>query len=314
MTYKIIVFIIKYSLKPICYVLLSLFKTVIIFRFGNSLGDYVYMSSILREINLKKKRNIILFTKLKEFYVNNPRIKILIKSNYGTIISFLLNSMKGKLIMDFNSIHSNKSNKHFLYYHKKNIHIAQAMSEHFSLNLDYSNLKNEFFLTEEEKKNFNSNISLPKKFSLIHSQSKQSFTKNKEWKQEGLQDIIDYFDNINWIQVGKSEEPRLKNCKYFFDLPLRELAFIISRCEFIVCYEGFFNHLASCFDKKTFLIHTGFLPIESFKYNNNLIIHNNTKIKCYPCYDLVCEQHQENVKQNFDSEFVLTKMKNNLIQ
>ena len=58
-------------------------------------------------------------------------------------------------------------------------------------------------------------MGLPEKYSLIHSQSKQSFTKNKEWSQEGMQDIINYFNNINWIQIGKSEEPKLKNCNFF---------------------------------------------------------------------------------------------------
>ena len=87
------------------------------------------------------------------------------------------------------------------------------------------------------------------------------------------------------------------------------MAFLISKCDFIVCYEGFFNHLASCFNKKTFLIHTGFLPIQSFKYSNNIIIHNNNKIRCHPCYDLVCDEHQENVKQNINSEFVLKNKK-----
>ena len=46
--------------------------------------------------------------------------------------------------MNFNSIHSNKSNKHFLL-SQKNIHIAQAMSEHFSLDLDYNELKMSYF-------------------------------------------------------------------------------------------------------------------------------------------------------------------------
>ena len=116
---KIVALILNYSLKPLFYIMLKLFNAVVIFRFGNSLGDQVYMSSVLREINIKKKKNIILFTNFDQFYKNNPRIKILIKSTHGTIVSFLLNSMRGKMIMNFNSIHSNKSNKHFLYYHKK---------------------------------------------------------------------------------------------------------------------------------------------------------------------------------------------------
>ena len=53
---KIVVLTINYSLKPLFYIMLKLFNTVVIFRFGNSLGDQVYMSSILREINIKKKK------------------------------------------------------------------------------------------------------------------------------------------------------------------------------------------------------------------------------------------------------------------
>ena len=46
------------------------------------------------------------------------------------------------------------------------------MSEHFNLNLDYSNLKNEFF-SEKEIKQYENTIKLPDNFALI-----QSCTKN----------------------------------------------------------------------------------------------------------------------------------------
>ena len=41
-----------------------------------------------------------------------------------------------------------------MFYHKSNkISLAQAMSEHFNLNLDYSNLKNEFFFLKRKSNN-----------------------------------------------------------------------------------------------------------------------------------------------------------------
>ena len=37
--------------------------------------------------------------------------------------------------------------KYFLFFHKeKNIHLAQAMSDHFNLDIDYKDLKMNFFL------------------------------------------------------------------------------------------------------------------------------------------------------------------------
>ena len=141
--------------------------------------------------------------------------------------------------------------KYFLNFHSNNrIHLAHAMSEHFDFDLEYKDLENEFFFSKDELKKFESEIRLPSKFALIQSTSKHSFTKNKEWKIEGMQSIIDYFRDIEWIQIGKNDEPRLNNCKNMLNLNIREVAFVISKCQYIVTYEGLFNHLASCFQKK----------------------------------------------------------------
>ena len=106
------------------------------------------------------------------------------------------------------------------------------MSEHFNLDLDYNNIENEFFLTNEEIKKFNDKINLPSKFSLIQSTSKLSFTKNKEWKIEGMQSIVDYFKNIKWIQIGKYGEPVLNNCENMLNLKID--AFVVRPDRFIL--------------------------------------------------------------------------------
>ncbi len=285
---------------------------MIIYRNGSALGDNLMITSLLKQINLKNIK-IIIFTNNSELFLNNPRIFKLFQLKKNSFVWFILKTIKGKAIYEFNSIHINKmKEKHFMFYHKKNIHIIKSMSEHFLIDIDYNDIKNEFFFSQDEIVNFEKELKLPAKFSIIHSQSKQSFTKNKEWNFQGIQNIINNFTNINWIQLGTSDEPKLQNCKIFFDLNIRKVAYIVSKCQFLVCYEGFFNHLASCFDKKTFLIHTGFLPYESFKYKNNVIIENNENISCYPCYDLICKTHEKQVSKSITSELVLNKIKKNL--
>jgi ADP-heptose:LPS heptosyltransferase len=186
------------------------------------------------------------------------------------------------------------------------------MSEHFKLNINFKNFKNEFFFSKHELLKFKKDLDLPEKFSLIQSISKTSFTKNKEWKHEGMQSIVDYFSQINWIQIGLSTEPKLNNCIYKLDLDLRSLAFVISKCNFLVTYEGLFNHLASCFEKKTFLIHTGFLPVEAFNYRNNIIIEKNSNMECFPCFDLDCKSHHENCVKNLSDDFVIKSISQNI--
>ena len=127
-----------------------------------------------------------------------------------------------------------------------------------------------------------------------------------------MQAIVNFFNNINWIQIGQTGEPLLNNCKNFLDLDLRELAYVIDKCDFLVTYEGLFNHLASCFNKKNFLIHTGFLPVEAFYYKNNILIEKNSEMSCYPCFDLNCKNHNSLCQKNITEEFVIDKIKQNI--
>ena len=112
------------------------------------------MSSVIILIKLKKKK-IILFTNYPELYFNNKRIYKLYSFKIKSTFWFLLRCCKGNNILEFNSIHIKENmSKHFMFYHKSNkISLAQAMSEHFNLNLDYSNLKNEFFFMKRKSDN-----------------------------------------------------------------------------------------------------------------------------------------------------------------
>ena len=85
------------------------------------------------------------------------------------------------------------------------------MSEHFNLNLDYKNLNNEF-LSKDEKINLTKEFNLPKKFSLIQSVSRVLSQRIKV-KLEGMQYIVNYFNKINWIQIGLSLNQSLKIVK-----------------------------------------------------------------------------------------------------
>jgi ADP-heptose:LPS heptosyltransferase len=310
---KVIDFILMQIFKTPINFMLNLFDYVIIFRFGTAIGDHLYLSSVIRQISLIKNKKIILFTNFPEFYFNSPRVKILIRAKNNTLIAYILKKLKGGSVLEFrNKLNDKFKKKHFLYYYDKKTHLVEASSSHFPFKLNYKKLRNEFFFSKKEKEEFKLKFKLKNNFAIIQSESKKTFTQNKEWKKIGMQNIIDNFDKIKWIQVGTKNEAKLKNCDILFDLSLRELAYLINKSLFVICYEGFINHLASCFNKKTFLIHTGFLPVEAFKYEKNLVIHNNKKMKCYPCYDLVCKTHKKNLLKNLKDDFVIKEIRKNI--
>jgi len=313
---KIVIFkIFKFFFSKIVNQLLNILGFLVIYRIGNAIGDHVYMSGVIREIRLNKKKKILLFSNHYLLFQNSKRINYLFEFKINSYIWFFLNCLKGSNILEFNSIHSNKMNNiHFLNYHKNNkISLAQAASEHFKMNIDYTNLQNEFFFSNNEIKVYEKKFLLKEKFSIIHSTSKTSFTKNKEWKIDGMQKIIDSFPKISWIQIGTTNEPKLRNCKHLLNIDLRECAYLIYKSDFLVVYEGLFNHLASCFNKKTFLIHTGFLHADSIKYPNNILIEVNNKMKCYPCFEMNCKDHKKNFLKNLKESKVIEIIRHNIV-
>ena len=314
---KLLKFILEKIIKDYLNYFLKKNKYLIIFRCGNAIGEHVYMSSVIKKL-FNQNKKIILFTNYYFLYENNPHVYKIFKFKKKSYIWFFLKNLVGDTILEFNSIYATKinhinNNKYFLYFHKnRKIHLAEAMSQHFNLIDDYSNLKNYFFFSEKEYINYEKEFDLKEKFSLIQSTTKKKFTENKEWKVDGMQKIVNHFNNIKWIQIGTSEDPNLEGCEHMLDLDLRKTAYLIKKCNFLISYEGLFNHLASCFDTKNFLIHTGFLPEQAFYYKNNILIEKNSEMSCYPCYSIKCTDHKKEFLSKLNDEFVIKTIEKNI--
>ena len=272
------------------------------------------LTGIINQINLRKKKNIIIFTSYNEFFINNPKITKSFNLSLNSYFWFFLRVLKGKSILEFCSeriVHD--SDKHFLFYHtNKKIHLAKAHSEHFPYEIDNYKIKNEIFFTNKEVEKFDKKFSFGENFALIQSTSKKTFTSNKEWSFDGMQSIVNHFHNFHWIQIGTTYEPLLKNVEYYLDLDFRAVAYLISKSKFLVSYEGLFSHIASCFNKKTFLIHAGFLPTEASYYSNNIIIQKNKELECYPCYLLNCKSHKAFCEKYLTTDFVINEIEKNI--
>lgn len=267
---------------------------------------------------IKKKYNfkILVFTNYPELFFNNPNIyrvyslnkifsifiyRIFKYINILRVKEFLYTSNYTKI----NGI-SDLSNY-------KNIHLAEYHSKKINLSLDFENFKNEFFFSKEEIIKFEKDLNLPKKYSVIQAQGKTSFTKNKEWDFLKFQEVVDKLKNITWIQLGIKNQKELSNIhKFYSNLNLRQLAYIIYRSDFILCLEGLYNHLGNCFNKKTFLILSGFVSEKNINYSNNILIKKFDHLECYPCYRLYdCNVKGKPCTNLITSNEVVEVIKNN---
>jgi hypothetical protein len=315
---------IKSSLKKILFsifvkkinYILKKYNYLIIYRYGKAIGEHVCMTGIISKV-YKKDLKIIVFSNYPELFINNYKIFVLFDLNKffnKKVLLKLLNLFEGQNIKSYRNKIDGNSQYSFMKFYPRNIHFGLAVAHHFDINLKDNNFKNEIFFSEKELFKYKKKFDLPIQYAVIHSEAKKTFIKNKDWGREKTQDVVNKLNKINWIQIGKPGEFILKNTlKCYFNISLREVAFIIYNSNFLLSMEGMFNHMASAVDKKSFLIHTGFLTMESIKYSNNTIIEKNSELKCYPCFSLNCTEHSKHCDENLSSDYVIDVIKKNFV-
>ena len=65
---------------------------------------------------------------------------------------------------------------------------------------------------------------------------------------------------------------------------LRELAYVVSKSNFILSNEGLLNHLAAAVNTKSFVVFSGFHPVEIAKYDTTVAISKVPQVECSPCW------------------------------
>jgi hypothetical protein len=301
-------------LSQIINKIINKLNIIIIFRRGDAIGEIVYLTSLVNCLYLENsKYKIIIFTKYPEIFFYNRKIFLNLKiyNNFiYRLIFFIFFRITGSNIVDFNP--EKKKLDHdtnFLKDYPNNTHLALVVRK-FKLNLQSNFIKNEIFFSNQEKEFFEKKFLLPDEYAVIHSQAKLTYAKNKDWGYKNMQNVINLTPKIKWVQVGLSFEPLLENSIQILNVSLRELAYIVFRSKFVLTLEGLYNHLASCFDKKTFIILSGMLPVAASYYKNNVVISKFEDLDCVPCYRLnSCVKSEKFCTTRITPEYVANMIK-----
>lgn len=302
-------------IKKILNKFLFFFKIKFIFREGKSIGELVYLTSLVSYFYRMNYRVIVL-TRYPEIFFNNVKVYLNLDLNklyfFKNTIFRILFKIEGENIINFNPLNSTlKLDEHFLKNFSRDTHFLSAITQKLGIVIDYRNIQNEFYFSKFEEEKLKNKLKLPDSYALIHSESKKTFALNKEWGFEKMQKVVNGYNNISWVQIGLSSDYPLSGVIHKFDLTIREMAFLVYKCKFLVSLEGVFNHLASCFKKKNFLILSGMLPLQASYYKNNIVISNTNNLKCYPCYQLNnCYVQGKPCTNGILAEDVLKKIKN----
>ena len=285
----------KERLKIIVNFFLKELNIFILYRFGNAIGDQLCMTAIVENIYDNYSKKIIIFSSYPEFFENNPKIwksySIKKQNRYiAKLISRLLSALRGGEIENFCFPYSNGGGLEvYMRNSKAKISLIEAHSLHFKRKLALKEAKPKIYFSEKELKIFQEKFKdLPKNFAIIQPIGKTTYTPNKEWSFIKFQNVIKNLTEIKWLQTGFSNDLLLNDVIDFRGKTntLRELAYIVSKADFVLCLEGLLNHIAASVNTKSFVIFSGFSQIELAKYITTIPIVKTPQVECSPCWIL----------------------------
>jgi len=269
--------------------ILQFFNLVLIFRIGDAIGDQVCLTSIVRYMHIHDSRKILIVTNFPEIFVNNKRIKKVIKINqkYSVLVNKILRNLSGSSIKNFLFDNGSSRLSDYMRGNKNSLHLSKLNSMHF-LDMDKNiDISNEFFFSEREMSEFQKKFSFNKNFSIISPVSKSSYTINKQWDFSHFQQVVNLKKDVLWVQTGLSDDRLLSGV---IDLrgktSIRELIYIVSKANFILSTEGVLNHIASAFETTSYVIISGFSDKSIAAYHNTHFFESKFDCPDSPCWRL----------------------------
>lgn len=233
-------------------------KVVILRKFSNGLGDNLLLSILLPYLKERYPMNkIVVETSCPELFEFNPYVDWVTSKHLRTTQKHI--KPKYKITPD-----TKESIYHQL---MRCINIdGEAYPQIFLSNSELENIKSKF----------------PSKYIVCCPVGKQTFSANrKEWGIENFQELINIYKDINFVQVGYTNDPLMENVIDGRYLTIRETASLIKNSLFFIGLEGGLMHLAKAVNKKSVIIYGGAILPEISAYNENLNIY--AKVSCSPC-------------------------------
>lgn len=272
-------------LKFIYYLLRP--KTRFIRRTSDAMGDSLLLSASLQGLRQKyPKHKIIIESKWKELFINNPNVDWVTKHHISTT--------KRHLLPKYKIVNATTTS------------IYKQISRYVSKDRIFYP---EIFLTKDEIQNTQKKYSFP--YISVCPQGKSTFSANrKEWGSKKFQRLRNYFPTLKFVQIGSKTDKLLINTLDARGLNIRESAAIIKNSLFFIGLEGGLMHLAKAVEKKSVIIYGGFIRPEISQYKENLNIVN--LVDCSPCFSSE-EPHSDCLDKKcmdeISAEFVFEEIK-----
>lgn len=255
-------------------------------------GDLMF-SAVLRELKKKYPE--------KKIYLTNSKIDKLQKILFGNFFYISKNKSpifqnnpninfgfikKNSIVVDRFDIKYSYAKKEFRdrYIFEKKKHAVKLILEKFNINSN--NVNPEIFFSKEEIDIYRKKFEFLDKvqFITIEPNVKSGFLgKNRKWKFNNWQLLIDSFKDLNFIQVGNTIDQNLNNLYYNFNtkLTLRETIYIIKKSYLFLGTDSGLMHAANAAKTKSLILFHRILNKKVISYSENINL--SLEVPCKNC-------------------------------
>ncbi len=242
---------------------------VIYLKTWGGLGDCLLHTLAIRSIKNKFPDKI-----LKVFCVNDLHYQILVNNPY--IDEFVDSSTYNKNKVSFLEANYSELLPFLLFKQKASEIIC------FILLQNKNDDKLDIFLTMEEVGVASEELSKYKTPVTINPCS--ACSKNQEWDLSKWRQLIFSCNDIDFIQIGKKDEPLIEGCKDYRGLTIRECIAILGSSKALIGMDSFWNHVAHALGVKSIVLFGDSSPM-IWGHANNINLYKD--YDCSICIDIL---------------------------
>ncbi|MHB8206943.1 glycosyltransferase family 9 protein [Mucilaginibacter sp.] len=247
-----------------------------ILYFGDSLGDNLLLTTLIKALSDRRGRNIWVKCNHPELFVNNAEIKAVIPLQ-ALLSTSLLRLFRVKVFHPVYTVYQEEQDRDMI----PEKHIVLKMADCVQIKGEIENKPILQLSVDEDAKG----QCFSKQIAIVTSTAGAKVPMvNKEWLNERYQEVVDRLSpSYKFVQLGHKGDFALKNV---LDLrgqtTARESAAILKNVLLLVSHVGFAMHLARAVDCRAVIIYGGREKPEQSGYDcfKNLY----SPIACSPCW------------------------------
>jgi hypothetical protein len=276
-------------------------RLVVLYRvWGIGRGDALVISTVLSALHDKYGVRGIVFSKFPELFEHNPQVVANLDYNRmrkltRSLLKSLCKYLRGKSVLCVGG--ETWTLGTFPWQEqpteRRNPYYVQGMQKDFAGRVDTTDATPLIAFGSDELQAYSQRFAwLPGDYGVVKASvgvGRAGFMQLKNWRVDGMQQVIRQFPDLPWVQIGESNEEVLNGAiNLVGQTSLRETFWLLSGARVVLTVEGLISHAAAAFARPTVVVFSGWHEAAGLCYPTTIAVSATPPPPCAPCWQDQC--------------------------